>query len=116
MERESWRKSHCRKLFLALAIIFIIGIAICSLLDISCISKAIIGAALACGVYPLGKIWEIYRIICDRKQEHTAMAFRDEMVEDIELCKKQITVGSVMVICIVVLLEVVFMEAPYNLL
>lgn len=44
------------------------------------------------------------------------MAFRDEMVEDIELCKKQITVGSVMVICIVVLLEVVFMEAPYNLL
>ena len=44
------------------------------------------------------------------------MTLRDEMVEDIELCKKQITIGLVMVICIVVLLEVVFIEAPYNLL
>ena len=116
MERESWRKDHCKKLFIAFAIIFIIGIAICNLFDISWLSKAIIRGALACGVYPLGKIWKIYRIICDKKQEHTAMTLRDEMVEDIELCKKQRTIGLVMVICIVVLLEVVFIEAPYNLL
>ena len=49
--------------------------------------------------------------MCDKKQKHDAMALKDEMVEDIELCKKQIIVGFVIVICMVV-----FIEAPYNLL
>ena len=111
MGRTSSTKSDCITLFIIFAIIFIIGIAICNLFDISWLSKAIIRAALACGVYPLGKIWKIYRIMCDKKQKHDAMALKDEMVEDIELCKKQIIVGFVIVICMVV-----FIEAPYNLL
>ena len=95
MKRKSWRKRRCRKLFLAFAMISIIGIAEI-LLDLCYIPSTlrwisiVVTLSLFYAGFLLLGIWDIYSTICDKGKQHTANTYRDEMVQKIKLSEKQI--------------------------
>ena len=85
MERESWRKNDCKKLFLAFSMLLIIGIAEI-LLDLCYIPSTlrwisiVVTLSLFYAGFLLLGIWDIYSTICDKGKQHTANTYRDEMV------------------------------------